>query len=339
MYNRIFDLPDQMVEALKISSVWKFDPQLFTDVKNVVIVGMGGSAIGGDLARSYLADKLLVPFHICRHYQLPEYVDDETLVIASSYSGNTEETLAAVDDAIARKSMIAGISTGGMLKEVATLNEIPIVKMPAGLPPRAALGFSFVPLMVFLEKIGLIKRSQEEIKSVIKKLSKDRDNYMEDGDLDSNVAKQIAKKIHGRIPIIYTGPTLTDVVGVRWKGQICENAKNLAFVNQYPEYNHNELVGWSELMTQHADKLIVLTLRDEDDHPQVSKRMEVVKPLLEEIGVEVIEIHSTGDSSMQRMFSLIQLGDFVSYYLAILNEVDPTPVEVIDMLKAALSEM
>ena len=337
MYNRIFDLPEQMTDALKIGLAWKINKDDFSDVKNIVVIGMGGSAIGGDLARTYLSSSLLVPFQICRHYQLPEYVDDETLVIVSSYSGNTEETLAALNDALERKAMIAGISTGGMLKEVAELNEIPLAIIPAGLQPRAALGYSFVPLLVFLDKIGLAKNAAKQVEIVADEVSQYREKYIEDSPLDQNPAKKLAEQIHGRMPIIYSGPTLTDAVGIRWKGQICENSKNLAFANQFAEFNHNELVGWSPTVEKHKDSLLVIVLRDREDHEQVAKRMDIVKGLIEKLGIEVIEVHSEGSSSLSRMFGLIQLGDFVSYYLAVLNEMDPSPVKVIEELKNKLA--
>lgn len=338
MYNRIFDFPEQMAEALKIGQRWEVNGNDFAGIKNIVVIGMGGSAIAGDLVRSLLASKLLVPFQICRHYVLPEFVDDETLVIASSYSGNTEETLAALDDALTRKAMVAALSTGGLLKDVAELNEIPLAQLPTGLQPRAALGYSLVPLLVFFEKIGLIKNITKEIKLVIEKLSAYREKYIEDNPTLHNPAKNIAEKIYGRIPIIYSGPTLTDAVALRWKGQICENAKNLAFANHFPEFNHNELVGWSDTVKKYKEYLAVIMLRDADDHPQIRRRMNIVKEIIEKQEVPVIEAHSRGESTLERMLSLVQLGDFVSYYLAVLNEVDPTPVEVIESLKKALKQ-
>jgi glucose/mannose-6-phosphate isomerase len=338
MYNRIFDLPEQMAEALQIGQKWQFNAGDFADVKNIVVIGMGGSAIGGELVRSYLSSRLLTPIQICRHYQLPEYVDDETLVIASSYSGNTEETLAAVNDALNRKSMIAAISTGGLLNDVAKLNDIPLAQLPPGLQPRAALGYSMVPILVFLERINLISGVTDDISAVVSRLQEFRENYIEDLPTKVNLAKQLAEKLHGKIPIIYTGPTLTDAVGLRWKGQICENSKTLAFVNQFAEFNHNELVGWSDPVKAHAEHLVVVMLRDVDDHPQIRKRMNFVQEIIEKRQVPVIEVHSKGEHPLQRMFYLIQLGDFTSYYLATLNEVDPTPVEVIEHLKKMLAE-
>ncbi len=339
MYNRIFDLPEQMAKALKVAEVWKISPEDFPDVKNIVVIGMGGSAIGGDLVRSYLESRLLVPFQICRNYTLPEYVDDETLVIASSYSGNTEETLSALDDALQRKAMIAAISTGGILGDIAGINDIPMMTLPGGFPPRAAIGYSFVPILVFFEKIGMIKNTSEDITTTFQKLEKLREKYIEDNPTLSNPAKRLAGMIHGRIPIIYSGPTLTDAVAVRWKGQICENGKNLAYHNQFPEMNHNELVGWSHVIEPYADRLIVIFLRDVDDHAKVRRRMNIVKDLIEKLEVEVVDLHSMGEKPLERMFSLIQMGDFISYYLAILNEVDPTPVDVIEQLKAQLLDI
>ena len=338
MYNRIFDFPEQMADALKIGQRWEIVPSEFAGIKNIVLIGMGGSAIAGDIVRSYLASRLLIPFLICRHYVVPEFVDDETLVIASSYSGNTEETLAALDDALSRKAMVAALSTGGMLKDVAQINAFPLAELPTGLQPRAALGYSLVPLLALFEKIGLIKNVAKEIKAIIPKLQEYRDKYIEDNAAQQNPAKNLALKIHGRIPIIYSGPTLTDAVAVRWKGQICENSKNLAFANHFAEFNHNELVGWSDVVQQFNAHLLVIMLRDAEDHSQIRKRMNIVKDLIVRQSVEVIDVHSRGELALERILSLVQFGDFVSYYLAVLNEVDPTPVNVIEQLKQALKQ-
>ncbi|HWR82955.1 MAG TPA: bifunctional phosphoglucose/phosphomannose isomerase [Candidatus Deferrimicrobium sp.] len=338
MYNRIFDFPEQLSEALKIGQKWEVRGSDFSGVKNIVLVGMGGSAIAGDLARSYMRSQITIPFDICRHYVLPEYVDDETLIIASSYSGNTEETLAALDDALSRKAMVAAMSTGGLLQDVADVNAIPLAQLPSGYQPRAALAFSLVPLLTFFEKIGLLKNVVKEIKDIIPKLQSYREKYIEDSPVLHNPAKSLAQKIQGRIPIIYSGPTLTDGVALRWKGQFCENGKNLAFANQFAEFNHNELVGWSDPVKAHQEHLIVIILRDADDHPQIRKRMNIVKDLIQGEAIDVIEVHSRGELALERMLSLVQLGDFISYYLAVLNEVDPTPVEVIEKLKQSLRQ-
>jgi len=337
MYNAIFDLPEHMVEAARIAQLWSVKPTEFTDVRNIVLVGMGGSAIAGEIVQSLLSSKLLVPFRVCRHYQLPEFVDDETLVIASSYSGNTEETISAVEDALARKAMIAAITTGGLLKDICALNEIPCCQIPSGLQPRAALGYSFVPLMMLLEKIGLISGFSDELNAVVTGLQKYREVFIEDATIDSNPAKKLATKLIGKIPIVYSGPVLSDAAGLRFKGQLCENGKHLAFFNTFSEFNHNELVGWCQSIEPYKDYMIVIILRDAEDLPQIRNRMNIVRDHIKDLGVDVIEVHSKGSTRAERMFSLIQLGDFTSYYLAVLGDNDPTPVEAIENLKIKLS--
>jgi len=338
MYSRIFDLPQQMTEALEIAKGWDIPVDDFSGVTGIVVVGMGGSAIGGDLVRTLSGSELLIPFQVCRHYRLPEYVNDKTLVIASSYSGNTEETLAALDDALGRKAMIVAITTGGMLGEIAKLKDIPTARIPAGLQPRAAIGYSFIPILILLEKLGLFKNKAAQVTQTVAHLQSLRDGYSIAEPSEKNPAKQLALQMHGKIPIIYSGPTLTDVIGIRWKGQICENAKNMAFANNYSEFNHNELVGWSDTIAAHKDHFVVIHLKDAGDHPKITRRMQIVRDIIEKQKVPVYEVESIGNNPLERMFSLIQLGDFVSFYLAILNEVDPTPVEAIETLKKALAD-
>lgn len=336
MYNKIFDLPEQLTDALKLAKRWQLNADDFLDPGNIMLVGMGGSAIAGDMIRTLLRPSLLIPFEICRDYQLPEYVDDETLVLASSYSGNTEETISAVEDALARKAMMAAFSTGGMLGDICKLNDVPMAQLPSGLPPRAAIGYSFALMMYFLETIGLAKGTVDEIKEMLPNLGHYREAYIEDNPTESNPAKLLASKIHGRIPIVYSGPAVTDAVGLRFRGQIAENGKNLVFGNQFPEFNHNELVGYCEVAKQHAERLLVILLRDAEDHPQVRTRMNVVKEIIDKAGIEIYEVHTKGKSRMERMFSAIQMADFTSYYLAVINEVDPEPVEAIEWLKKEL---
>ena len=337
MYNAIFDMPEHMADASRMSQIWRIDPGEFSGAANIVLIGMGGSAIAGDLARSLLAGQLLIPFQVCRNYAVPEFVDDESLVIASSYSGNTEETIAATEDALRRKAMLAAITTGGMLKDICELNHIAMCQIPTGLQPRAALGYSFVPLMIFLEKIGLAPGFSTDLATTIEGMQKYREVYIEDNPTENNTAKNLARRLQGKLCIVYSGPTLTDAVGVRFKGQICENSKQLAFVNQFAEFNHNELVGWHEQVQPLAEHLHVIVLRDAEDLPQIRTRMNIVRDQIRALGVEVSELHSKGKSRLERMFSLIQLADFTSYYLAILNGIDPTPVHVIEDLKQKLA--
>ncbi|MCX6825925.1 MAG: bifunctional phosphoglucose/phosphomannose isomerase [candidate division Zixibacteria bacterium] len=337
MYDKIYNFPEQLEKAVAIGTAIKPNLDYFSGIKTIIVAGMGGSAIGGDLVRSYLADKIKLPFHICRHYRLPEFVNKDSLVVISSYSGNTEETLSALDDAIRRGARIACFTSGGKVAALAQKNGYLLTELPVGFPPRAALGFSFVPLLFLMAKLGFISSVERDVAELIKGLKICREQYSANVETENNPAKLLANRLYKKIPIIYTGPELIDTVGTRWKGQICENAKCLAFNNQFAEFNHNELVGWN-VIDSYRSKIIVINLRDSDDHERIKRRMEIVRTIIEKQGVEIVDVFSNGDFSMGRIFSLIQMGDFVSLYLAVLNNVDPTPVKVIDFLKGELDK-
>jgi glucose/mannose-6-phosphate isomerase len=337
MYDVIYNFPEQIEMAADIGRGLNPGPDYNRDFENIVLCGMGGSAIGGELARSYLYDKVKLPFHICRHYKLPGFVNDRSLVVASSYSGNTEETLEAVKTALERRAKIFCMTTGGELGLLANDKNLLTATLPGGYQPRAALAFSIIPLLYFLAKIKLSPDVDGLIGDLVKGLKTYRKQYAVETDIENNPTKKLAERLYGKIPLIYSGPEITDAIGMRFKGQLCENAKILAFSNQFPELNHNELVGW-ELVEKHRDNLIVLLLRDSDDHPQISRRMAITKKIIDETGVETVNVYSQGDFPLGRIFSLIQIGDFTSFYLAILNGVDPTPVEPIENLKKKLAE-
>lgn len=335
MYGKIVAFPDQLGEGAKIGAAVNLGRLEGLKFSNIVLAGMGGSAIGGDLLRSYLQAELRQPFGIHRNYGLPSYVNTESLVICSSYSGTTEETLSAFEAAGKSKASILCISTGGELARLAEKHDYPLIKIPGGLMPRAALGYSFGPLLIAFARLDLCRDHSADLANCKRALESWRDRYKFEA--ADNPAADLAEKLTGKIVVIYSGPDRFDVVGMRFKGQICENAKQLAFCNIFPEFNHNELVGW-ELAERHADRLICVMLKDREDHPQISRRMKIVGEVIARIGVETIELESRGDELLSRMFSLIQLGDFASYYLALKNEVDPTPIKVIDYLKQSLAE-
>jgi len=338
MYGAIASFPEQLRLAAAIGQALSVDLAAYRSLDSIVVCGMGGSAIGGDLARSLLQDTLHLPMAICRGYALPAFAGPDSLVIGSSYSGNTEETLSAFAQAIKRRCRSFVMTTGGRLGEIAAAEKIPRVLLPSGLQPRAALGYSFVPLLLFLHKIGQADYSPETFSALAGFLESRIPQLAREAPSEQNPAKQLALRLYGRMPIIYSGPELTDAAATRIKGQICENAKMLAFANQFPEFNHNELVGW-KIVQAFREYLRVLILRDRDDHPRVAARMDIVKGMIEKQQVEVVEIYSDGQSRLERLFSLIQLGDFISYYLAILNKVDPTPVEPIEFLKGELANI
>jgi glucose/mannose-6-phosphate isomerase len=303
---------------------------------SVVLSGMGGSAIAGDIIRSYLSDEIKIPFLVQRHYCLPEFVGKNTMVICSSYSGNTEETLSAYEDALSKRAKLIVMTTGGKLGARAGADKVPGVKIPAGLPPRAALGYSFAPLLTLISRLGLCESPENDIRQAAAAMRDRLELYMAES--KGNAPLALAKKIHGSIPVIYAGQDHLDAVAWRFKGQICENAGCLAFVNVFPEFNHNELVGWDELYGLDK-KLTIIILRDNDDHPRIKARMNIVSQYLEANGRQVVNIQLENGKGLAKIFLWIQYVDFVSYYLALLNGVDPTPVKAIDYLKGKLSEI
>lgn len=337
MYGLIYEFPSQLQHALKIAQELPLPPLKPNQIKNIVLTGMGGSAIGGDLIRSYLAFELKLPFFILRNYTLPDFVDQKTLAFVSSYSGNTEETLSAYQHLTKIEAKIISISSGGELLRLSEKDGFLFLTIPTGYPPRAALGYSVVPILVFLERLGFISGKIKELEMTIEFLSSRREKFALERSSEKNIAKNIANELFGKLPIIYSGTDHFDTVAYRWKGQICENSKMLCFNNVFPEFNHNELVGW-EILSGMEDKIVVIILKDHQDHPQIKKRMEIVTGIIQNKGVNVIELQSDGENLLSRIFSLIQLGDFVSFYLAILNQLDPTPVKLIDYLKSELAK-
>jgi len=304
--------------------------------KNIVVTGLGGSAIGGDLLRSYLAEEINIPFIVNRHYFLPAFVDKESLVIVSSYSGNTEETIAAHQDAMRRRASVICISSDGETERIARKSRQPIIGIPKGFPPRAALGYSFFAPLVALQRMKLISGRAKDIGETVALLRKKSALYSSPSS-SKNTALALAKELYGKLPVVYSPADRFDVVNLRWRGQFAENAKVLAFGHVLPEMNHNELVGWKVLRRQ-MSQMAVIFLRDREEHPRVRLRIEITKQVVGEFAGKVIEAKSEGRSLLARMFSLIYLGDWVSYYLALINGIDPTPVRIIDYLKRELGK-
>jgi glucose/mannose-6-phosphate isomerase len=332
----IAEFPKQVETAVRIGKETKVKLNV-KGVQNIVLTGLGGSAIGGDLLRSYLAEELKVPFLVNRHYVLPSFVGKNTLVIVSSYSGNTEETISAHKDAIKRKARVLCISTGGETAKMAKKYKQPWIQILPGLSPRAALGYSFFPLLIALGKLGLIKSKEKDIKETLQLLQTKSALYS-NPEAPENAPLRLAEQLKGKLPVIYSPAEHLDAINLRWRGQIAENAKQLSSGHVLPEMNHNELVGW-KVLTDLMKQMHVLFLKDAGTHKRVAIRGEITKQVVSQYAGAVTEISSEGKSLLARMFSLIHFGDWVTLYLAILNNEDPEPVKVIDFLKGELGKV
>lgn len=336
IYGMICSMPSHLEDGLAIGRRVDLQRLEFESFHSVVIAGMGGSAIAGDLLRSYLYGTIQIPFSVIRHYRLPGFVNKKTLVICSSYSGDTEETLAAYDNAFDRGAKLIVITSGGKLANKAEHDGIPVIMIKGGLPPRAALGYSFAALLAVASRIGLCGDQYPEPEQAIGSLKRWMGNY--GPDKQNNPAIMLAEKISGKIPIIYAGFERFDAVATRFKGQLNENAKSHAFVNIFPEMCHNELVGWQKLHDLDK-KLIAIIIRDTQEHKRIRIRMEIVSDYLREKDFEVVILESQAGTELERMFYFIQYFDFTSYYLALLQGLDPYPIAPIDYLKNKLSKL
>ena len=338
MMGLIASFPRQCRAAKKIGLAFDLPRKFSKRYDNVVCAGLGGSAIGADIMRSYLLDDAKTPIFVNRGYDLPGFVNSRTLVIASSYSGNTEETLSAYKDAVRKGAGVIAITSGGLLGRYARSAGFPALLIPGGLPPRAALGYSSITLLITLAKAGIVKDRSREIDEAIAVMDALRlDSLGPEVPASVNTAKAIAKKLHRRYPVLYGAQDRIDAVVTRWRGQLAENAKTLGSSQFFPEMNHNEIVGWDNPPALLKDFAVVI-LRDRGDHPRVAKRIDITEKILRGRCAGITEVCSSGRGLLARMFSLIYTGDFVSFYLAILNKRDPTPVERIKYLKEQLAK-
>ncbi len=326
MRELIADFPMQLEEALIIGQNYKFIAAK-KEFKNVVLTGLGGSGIGGSIIQNYVFDKLAIPFLVNKDYFLPSFVNKDTLVLVSSYSGNTEETIAAMQQAIKAKATIVCITSGGKIAEIAKRKNIDCILLPAGMPPRACVGYSMTQVLYTLSYFSLIKDDfTKNFKAAIKQLK------AETKDIQKK-AKKVALKLNGKMPIIYASADY-EGIAVRFRQQLNENSKMLCWHHVIPEMNHNELVGWRDKDTHNA----VVILRNEDDYERVQTRIEINKKIIKKYTPNIIEIYSQGKSYWERIFYFIHLTDWVSVDLADMRNQNATEVKVIDFLKGELSK-
>ena len=311
-------------------------PQDYSQINKLVILGMGGSAIGGDLVNSLVATEAKLPVFVHRDYNLPAFVDAETLVIASSYSGMTEETLSSFEQALGTEAKKLVITTGGKLKTMAEERNVPVFRFDYKAQPRAALPFSFLPILGFVQRLGFLSDKSADVTETVQVLQKLSQRINEGVPSSHNPAKQLANRLYGHLAVIY-GAGIASAVAHRWKTQLNENSKAWAFYEVFPELNHNAVVGY-QFPPELAGKIVVVLLRSAHLPERIQLRYQVTCQLLDQAKVDYQIMDGEGSSPLSQMMSLVLFGDYVSYYLAILNKIDPTPVKAIDFLKGRLAK-
>jgi glucose/mannose-6-phosphate isomerase len=334
---RMFDaaaaLPEQVFDAA-VRARGLSDLPDRERIENVVVLGMGGSGVAGDVLAATAQPFLPVPIIVSKGYELPAFVGDSSLVFAISFSGNTEETVEAAAAAAVEGAHLVVITQGGELGRLAASWGVPIIPVPIDIPvPRAGIGAVAIPPMVVLEEIGLFPGAQQWIDFAVEQLTERRDQLTSDG----SPAQELARVIGRTIPLIHGGSSLGAVAAARWKTQVNENANAPAFWNTHPELCHNEMQGWGQHGDVTRQVLTLVNLRHEFEHPQIARRFDVVRPMLEEVVAEVRDVWAEGEGELAQLLDLVMLGDFVSLHLAAQEGIDPGPMDTLDRIKQTVS--
>jgi len=297
---------------------------------NIIIAGMGGSAIGGEILQNWVKDKINVPLEVIRAYSLPAYANFQSLVLVLSYSGETEESLSVFLDALKKGCMIYCISSGGNLIKHAKRLGVPHLMVPSGMPPRAALPYMLTPLLLLIEKIGLVTTLSDELVEAIEILKQISKDNLPKIPTNKNQSKQIAMGIGNTVPVIYAFGIYSSIAH-RFKQQFNENSKIPSAWDIFSELNHNEIVGW-EQSGKFSKKYSLIFLRDKIEPIQMKSRIEITKSI-SSLPLKTFDVWSKGNCDLAKMLSILCIGDFASVYHAILNNIDPTPVNTINLLK------
>lgn len=337
MLDRVAGLPDQIEDAWRMMKTFKAPAP--RGKGPVIVCGMGGSAIGGRLLRDLIRHESPVPVVLESTYALPGFAGKATPVVCVSYSGNTEEVLSCLHNALMRSCPTVVLASGGALADEADRAGVPCIRIPAGMPPRSALGYLFVPLLALVSRWGLYAVSDDEVDAAARKCRKLAETHAIAEDAGASRALQLAKRLYGKIPLVYSGDGLLASAAHRWKCQFNENAKSMAFAGNFPEIVHNEIMGWTAPERLRSEYFLVM-LRDAEDHPRVQKGMETAFRMLEPLASGSVLVESEGDRGragrLARLLSVVLFGDFTSVFLAVEYGKDPTPIELIDRLKDEL---
>ncbi|HCF70557.1 MAG TPA: bifunctional phosphoglucose/phosphomannose isomerase [Syntrophomonas sp.] len=334
MMEYLYNLPGQFEECLK------FD---YSGLKryrmpgNIIITGLGGSAIGGDIVRTLAWSQAKVPIVVNRDYNMPAFTGGDTLVMVVSYSGNTEETLSAYQQARKAGAQIVCVASGGKLADLAAADGYEVIKVPEGLVPRAATGYLFAPVALALESMGVLQGISAQIEETIAVLKTMREELQPGVGLPQNQARAIARDLKDALPVIWGTAVISEAAALRWKAQINENAKAPAYYNVFPELNHNEIVGF-EVPAQLLKQIAVIVLRSPSDSERINKRIAITTNIIQAGVKNIIEVTARGQSFLAQFYSLVYIGDYTSVYLALEYGINPAPVKIIDYLKAELAK-
>ena len=333
MWSATAGLPEQ-VEAAVSAVRGLTDLPGHERVENVVVLGMGGSGIAGDVLVAAAAPFMPVPVTVVKGYEPPDFVGPGSLVFAVSFSGDTEETVEAAAGAYEAGASLVVVAGGGTLVSLAGEWDVPVVPVPAGIPqPRAALGALAIPPLMLLEEIGLFPGASQWVDQAVDQLRARRDELVRPG----SRAEDLARRIGRTIPLVHSSGALGAAAALRWKAQINENAKCPAFFNVYPELCHNELAGWGQNGDATRQLITLVNLRHDAEHPQVSRRFDLVADVLREVVADIVEVRAAGEGDLAQLLDLALIGDFVSLHLAGQEGIDPGPIPVLDELKQRLT--
>jgi glucose/mannose-6-phosphate isomerase len=329
MYDVLVDFSDQIKAAW--NNKFKVKISDYKSIKNIILTGLGGSAISGDIAKTFLNTSLKLPFQVNRDYPLPNSANHNTLVLACSYSGDTEETISAYKMALARDCKLVSIGSGGEIEKLSRENQKLHIKVPSGFQPRCALGLMFFNLLKFLNDAHITSIDNSLIDSIFKILKDKSEMYSK----ENSKPYEDAQKLIGFFPVIHSSELLQSI-NVRFRCQLAENSKVLSYSSTIPELNHNEIIGWEKYDSKKFNAKVIQII-DENDHPRNRLRFEITEKILRDSGVEVIKIKSSEKSFEERIIDLIYYTDWISFYLAVLRKIDPTPIKYINTLKNSLA--
>jgi len=334
MFDAAYSLPEQCASAARGAEIVDGLPPA-DGISSVLIMGMGGSGIAGDVVASVAGPDCPVPILVSKQYECPGFVGPDTLVIAISFSGETEETVAAVHQAVGAGARLVVVAAGGHMARIADEWHAPVIQLDTSIPmPRAAIGAVSVPPLLVLEQLGLFDGASDQIAAMVDQIARRRDELASEG----NAAHKLAQRLGRTLPIVYGGGTLGETAAWRWKGQFNENPKVASFANRIPELTHNEICGWGQHGDVTRQVFSLLLLRHDYEHPQVSRRFEIVSEICEEIVGGVYPVRASGDGRLAQLFDLVLFGDLVTLHMATLAGVDPGPVPILDEIKQRLRQ-